>query len=105
MPDVMAEPFKMNVKLPGGEFSAEGTEQSVTAQFKLWLDAMASAKPTVRADVEQAFTPPPPPGALNGGGSNSSVNPQIIDRVYKVDAGKRSVSLNVLPKTDERDAD
>jgi hypothetical protein len=102
----MAEPFKITVKLPGGEFSAEGAEESVTAQFKLWMQAMETvAKAPARVE------PPPPPTpphrqASHQHGDHGGINQDIISRVYRLDTDKRTVSLGVLPKTDAlRDAD
>lgn len=105
----MAEPFKIAVKLPGGEFSAEGAEESVTAQFKLWMQAMETvAKAPARVE------PPPPPAPPHRqssnqhgdhGGHGGGVSPDIISRVYKLDTAKGTVSLGVLPKTESRDAD
>jgi hypothetical protein len=104
----MAEPFKITVKLPGGEFSAEGAEESVTAQFKLWMRAMETvAKPPARA--EPPPPPPPPPrgqASQQHGDHGGGISRDIISRVYKLDTDKRTVSLGVLPKTDaKRDAD
>jgi hypothetical protein len=98
----MADHYKMSVKLPGGfEFTAEGPQESVDAQYKLWLQAVEAAQKH-------------PPGVdLNSQGlaakrhkpQMSADIEEVVGRVYRLDKDKKTLSLTVLPKTDDAQAD
>ena len=114
MPDV----HKLSVKLGTAEFTAEGSEQTIKEQFGQFLAALQAAPPTPPPP-----TPPPPktpelpateqkladaiPGGNgNGNGTTPLMEPDqaTLDRVFHV-GDKDHVSLRVLPRTPNADAD
>jgi hypothetical protein len=107
-----ATAYKLNVKVAGAEFSAEGSEATVKEQFGLFLDALKAIAPKIEnrsaaaalnGDNHQACT------ALAVTGVNTAeqpyvLSPTILKRAFLVDSSG-TVSLRVLPQTERRDAD
>jgi hypothetical protein len=94
----MAVPYKLHVKLGESEFSGEGPEASIKADYDKFLSA-ASTKPAG------------PPRSPSPSGNGSAIPPDsgqidetILKRVFAVD-DNGGVSLRLLPRSDRRDAD
>ncbi len=90
-------PHSLHIKTAAFEFNAQGTEQSVNAQYEKFLQFL-SATPTITAKAkEEEKGGGLPPNAWK------DVPKDAIERVYKEDG--EIVSLRLLPKGDKRDAD
>lgn len=94
----MASSYKIRVKLGTNEFEAEGPEEVVKEQFGLFLEiAKAPGIPAPRQD-------PPSPLRLNGAIHGEAVSAEMLARAFAVDS-EGQVSLRILPRTNDRDAD
>jgi hypothetical protein len=114
----MTPPYKLRVKVGHSEFEAEGPEDAVREQFRLFLDAMNAAPPPLPdsprlpaasppSDDRFAPTPPPVPLALGpaaGPPPTGGIDADLLSRAFANHA-KNGVSLRVLPSTQERAGD
>jgi hypothetical protein len=106
----VADTFKLNVKLGGSEFSAEGPEDAVKEQYKQWLDLVAkfgTGAPGLARDGGREAQPrgdavTSQSGA--GGRGDDAVDEDVLMRVYEVDRKGEGVSLRVLPSGGKPDA-
>jgi hypothetical protein len=94
----MAIPYKIRVKLGANEFEAEGPENVVKEQFGLFLEiAKAPVAPSLRQD-------PPPFPPTNGVIAGEAVSAEMLNRAFVADQDGQ-VSLRIVPRTNDRDAD
>lgn len=94
----MADPHKLRVKVGAHEFEAEGTQESVTAQFEAWK-ALISAP---------AQASPPKPSRLSQVVEEVRTKDGMIGAtwdIYEVDDKRKLVTIKVHPTGDQRDAD
>ncbi|MBS0187495.1 MAG: hypothetical protein JSS51_05470 [Planctomycetes bacterium] len=93
----------IRVKLGASEFEATGTKESVDEQYKLFLEAIKaqSAPAAVAAAAGAAGEKTPPAGSDPA--ASDGVPDEIINRAFSIEGD--SVSLNVLPSSENRDAD
>jgi hypothetical protein len=99
---MMDTPYKLQVKIGTAEFSAEGPEKSVKEQFNAFLEAVKTA-PLATPGVNQGIgtnnnNPPLLPNA-------EGIDQAILNRIFTYDEEKGAVSLRILPRTDQREAD
>jgi hypothetical protein len=85
----------LRVKVGSHEFEAEGSEESVKAQFEAWKELVAAspassdpADPEQQQDQEQ-----------------TSGDQRELGRVFSIDSRRKLVSLRILPRGERRDAD
>lgn len=91
---------KLRANLTTGEFEAEGPADWVAEQFERFRSEAKPSRPVHK--------PEPPPGQLQPpvhAPSSSGVDQAIIDRAFTLDDEKGIVSLSVLPKSANRDAE
>ncbi len=107
----MAGNLKLNVKLNGSEFSADGPEKAVGAQYERWFELVAkrghsgsnfavggTAEGGEPADAGLATT-------AKDWWAGSAIEPGLLKRVFNVDLLQKALSLRTLPSTQTRDAD
>jgi hypothetical protein len=93
----MGTSYKIHVKIGDSEFSAEGTEALVKEQYDRFLEIVGN-KPA--ADRSRPSDQKP-----NSNGNGIAPPPRDkLSRLFEVD-GNGLVSLRILPRTDNRDAD
>jgi hypothetical protein len=96
----MAETQKIKIKLGSNEFEAEGPVDLVKAQLSEFLEIIKSAG-TAQLGASPAPIPPSPVGAEDG---LKGPQAELVDRIFKQERDGL-VSLKVLPKGKDRDAD
>ena len=96
----MDTPSKLRANLSTGEFEAEGSSEWVAEQFERFTAAAKTARPPQRTDSPPGKSPPPV--VLHG---PVGLDDAIMDRAFEVDQERDIVSLRVLPKSANRDAD
>lgn len=103
----MTTPHKMQVKIGAHEFAAEGLEETVKAQFQLFLQAItttAAATPPVKPSREEK--PSPAGDGAGGDGTPKTLPPNFnYERAFRDDDRNGIVSLRTLPTTNDRDLD
>jgi len=99
---------KIQVKIGGAEFVAEGSEQAVQDQFKAFLAVMEKVGNALPAAPTPATNSPPAnnhnPGLRDQGGQPNAVDDALLARVFKQD-DKGVVSLRALPRGENQTAD
>lgn len=97
----MTTPYKLNVRIGDAEFAAEGSEQQVRDQFEQFMAAVTNMGATGKPKPE------PPRNSDDGGnnGQSEGASKDRVERVFSVDKDKQFVSLKILPRTDNREAD
>jgi hypothetical protein len=86
--------YKISAKLGSAEFSAEGAEESVRADYDRFLAALRER--TAGAEVDSG-----PNGGIAASATDSvGVDASILQAVFKVDEERSLVSLRVLPTGD-----
>lgn len=94
----MASPYKIRVKLGTNEFEAEGPEKVVKEQFESFLEIAQT--PIAVVPRQSPAAPTPANGAING----DAISAEMLARAFVVDQDGQ-VSLRIVPRTNDRDAD
>jgi hypothetical protein len=107
----MEKPYRLNVKLPaGGEFEAEGSEETVKELFAQFLDVIRSIpQPAISSQAaanqtSQPASADPQAEATITARATSEMDRASLDRLFSMDR-TGTVSLRALPRGDERDAE
>lgn len=91
------EPYKLQLKIGPHEFSAEGPADVVKQDFEMWKVLIQST---------QAQIPPAPTvGNNNDTSVVNSITREQLERMFLIDDKRGMVTLRVLPRSQERDAD
>jgi len=99
----MTTPYKVQVKLGGCEFQAEGPQDVVKEDFLLFLDAV-KMQSTSRGPAATPVSSPINESPQNGLPGGRTLSDEALSRVFMVDADGQ-VSLRILPRTQQREAD
>jgi|HubBroStandDraft_6_1064221.scaffolds.fasta_scaffold573391_1 hypothetical protein len=99
---VMSSSYRLHIKVGDNVFEAEGPEEAVRAEFasfKELLNSPAAAATDKReSQLRDGATRP------TGGDGALEVPAEVLKRAFSTDAGG-SVSLKILPQSDNREAD
>jgi hypothetical protein len=101
----MVVPYKIRVKIGVNEFEAEGPENVVKEQFSLFME-ISKASPLPNPRQESVNRDTGRVGNENGTVKNLSpeITEEMLNRIFVVDQ-EDQVSLRILPRTTEREAD
>ena len=96
----MEDSYKLQLKIGPHEFFAEGPVDIVKKDFELWK-AMIQQVPVARAAASDQDGKPPFPA------SNGNVLPtrEQVDKLYLFDEKRGMVTLRILPRSKDRNAD
>lgn len=96
----MTTPFKLRTKIGGAEFEAEGPEESVREQFRMFMDAVTAAPVSPpRPAGNGANSDPPTPSP-----TDTPITEEMLARVFAIDQNE-NVVVQRLPQSDNRNAD
>jgi hypothetical protein len=93
------EPYKLHLKIGPHEFSAEGPIDVVKQDYEAWKVLIRSAP----AEIEESSRP-----SGDNGGTAVTAEPiarDQIEKIYLLDEKRDMLSLRMLPRSDDRDAD
>lgn len=91
--------FKLHIKVGPHEFEGEGPEETVKKSFDDWKSLVASIPP---AETIRTAAPTSSAGGTNG--SAAALETDELSRLFVHDEKKGLVTLRILPRGDERDA-
>jgi hypothetical protein len=98
----MSQAHKLKIRIGAAEFEAEGLEDTVNRQYEQFLKALAAA-PSGGGGASPA-PPPPGPERRDGAEAEPAADENLVKRAFLQDK-KGGVSLKVLPKSDNQEAD
>ncbi len=98
-------PYKLRVKIGESEFEAEGSEDAVKEQYRLFLDALSATPQNSSENASQLVTPQGTQGTITGYAPDvrEDLNPGVLEKAYA--QSKELISLRMLPEGKMRDAD
>lgn len=99
----MSIPYKINVRVAGHEFFAEGPEDSVRADYREFI---LCVQPIVALTISKAKPSDTQPAIMEPivRADDDQLNDDEIKRLFRT-TGDEGLSLRILPKTDNPDAD
>lgn len=101
----MTDPHRIKIKINGAEFEAEGSSEDVKAQYQAFIDLM-KMQPAAAPEPKKNPGDEVPLKETGAGipGGDSGLSDELLARVFQV-SKDGVVSLRVLPKSAQRDAD
>lgn len=89
----MDEAYKLQVKIGQAEFTAEGSEVAVKADYQKFLDALSlQPAPKRQAEISESVN-----GKSTTALNTTEVGSELMQRVFQGEAKKGIVSLRLLP--------